>query len=195
MTRTELLQIVIGRARANGFEFRRWYVARLGVPWISSAAALALLETQRRYYALLFSHEFAIAFWKAGEDITFSVPAQSFQRVRKDGTIATVQRKPFTRRSARRDAWRYHLREMALAEEPLRYIRKYLNVEDELTDEPGAPQDDEPNVRAAKPVARTRRQAAKSPPTVAPTTRRNREKPIARAMPTGVPTFLKRPYP
>jgi hypothetical protein len=188
MTRSELLKIVIGRARANGFEFRRWYTTRLGIPWINAEAAITLLEGQRRYYALLFSHEFAIAFWKAGEDITFAVPAQSFQRVMPDGSIVTVQRKPFTRRSARRDAWRYHLREMALADEPLRYIRKYLNVEDELVEEidaseaPSAP-------RSKKP------KAAATPVKAAPTPHRSREKPIKKPLPTSIPTFLKRPYP
>jgi hypothetical protein len=189
MTRTELLKIVIGRARANGFEFRRWYTARLGVPWISAEAAISLLEAQRRYYALLFAHEFAEAFWKAGLDITFEVPAQSFQRVKPDGSIVTVARKSFTRRSARRDAWRYHLREMALSEEPLRYIRKYLNVEEDLSDEP-----------APKPAARSRKKAAHqealpAAKPAAPLGHRSREKPVARPMPTGLPHFLKRPYP
>ena len=49
-----------------------------------------------------------------------------------DGTIATVTRKAYTRRSTRPDAWRYHLRELALAEEPLRTMRKYLRVEEDL---------------------------------------------------------------
>lgn len=52
-----------------------------------------------------------------------------------DGTIATVSRKAYTRRSTRPDAWRYHLRELALAEEPLRTMRKYLRVEDDLDPE------------------------------------------------------------
>jgi hypothetical protein len=63
MTRLELLTIVVGRARANGFEFRRWYTGRLGIPWISAEASLKLLDQQRRYYALLFSHEFANSIW------------------------------------------------------------------------------------------------------------------------------------
>jgi hypothetical protein len=190
MTRTELLKIVIARARANGFEFRRWYTTRLGMPWINAEAALTLLESQRRYYALLFSHEFAIAFWKAGEDITFAVPASSFQRVLPDGSIVTVQRKPFTRRSSRRDAGRYHLREMALAEEPLRYIRKYLNVEDELVDELAI---DDPQP-AATPSPRSKKPKTAPPPAI-DMPRRSREKPIKKPLPTGVPGFLKRPYP
>ena len=135
MTRLELLTIVVGRARSHGFEFKKWYVGRMHLPWISAEAALTLLDQQRRYYALLFAHDFARAFWKGGEEITFAVPAQTFERVLPDGTRKVVERRPFTRRSARRDAWRYHLREMALAEDPLRYLRKYLNVEEDLSED------------------------------------------------------------
>jgi len=179
MTRAELLKIVVGRARTNGFEFRRWYTARLGVPWISAEAALTLLESQRRYYALLFSHEFAESFWKPGSEITFEVPHSSFQRRMANGTIGTVQRKSYTRRSARADAWRYHLKEMALAEEPLRYIRKYLNVEEDLTEEIEAATAETVAPKATKPAAK----------------KLTREKPIAKPIPTDKPKFLRRPYP
>ena len=183
MTRLELLKIVIGRARSNGFEFRKWYTARLGTPWISAEAALTLLESQRRYYALLFSHEFAQHFWKPGTDITFEVPASSFERVLPDGRTITVTRKPFIRRSGRRDAWRYHLRQMALAEEPLRYIRKYLAVEEDLIEE------DLAAATAEEVPARPPRRAA---PTEAK--KRTRSKPLAKPLPTGLPDFLRRPY-
>lgn len=183
MTRLDLLNIIVGRARANGFEFRRWYTARLGLPWISTEAAIACLEQQRRYYALLFSHDFAVSFWKAGEEITFQIPSSTFQRRRPDGTIQTVNRKPFIRRSARKDAWRYHLREMALAEEPLRYIRRYLHVEEELIDEPASTSADthEPSVSAVEPPSeRSHPSSKKRPP---------------RALPAELPAFLRRPYP
>ncbi len=179
MTRLELLKIVIGRARANGFELRRWYTTRLALPWSNAADAIAALEQNRRYYALLFSHDFAMAFWKPGAEITFQVPAQTFQRRMSDGTIQMVQRKSFTRRSARKDAWRYHLREMALAEEPLRYIRRYLNVEEDLTDVPETAQDSA--ARKARSTPRTT--ATKASPK------------SARPLPEDPPAFLRRPYP
>ncbi len=188
MTRLELLTIVVGRARGNGFEFRRWYTSRLGIPWISAEASLKLLDQQRRYYALLFSHEFANAFWKAGEEITFSVPSQTFQRPMPDGTIKTVERKGFMRRSARRDAWKYHLREMALAEEPLRYLRKYLNVEEDLTDDLAAATAED------TPVSPTRRRPRTPPKPPEPATKHSRSKPLPRPLPTGIPAFLNRPF-
>jgi hypothetical protein len=185
MTRLELLTIVVGRARSNGFEFRRWYITRLGLPWISAEAALTLLDQQRRYYALLFAHEFACAFWKAGEEISFRVPAQTFERPMPDGSLKTIHRKPYTRRSGRRDAWLYHLREMALAEEPLRYLRKYLNVADDFTDDIAAA------VAEQTPLPIPKLAAPVPPPSLA---RRSREKPIARPIPTETPAFLRRPF-
>jgi hypothetical protein len=135
MTRFELLQLLLGQARANGFQFRKWYVGKLGLPWTDAQKAIETLAVERRYYALLFSHEFASHFWKAGELMTFEVPTQTFKRKMADGSIGTVSRKAYTRRSAREDAWKYHLRELAMAEEPLRYMRRYLRVEEELTEE------------------------------------------------------------
>jgi hypothetical protein len=135
MTRFELLHLLVAQARANGFEFRKWYLAKLGLPWETTRQAVESLCSERRYYALLFSHEFASNFWKAGERITFQVPTQTFTRRKADGTIGTVHRKGYTRRSTRDDAWRYHLRELAIAEEPLRYMRRYLRVDEDLDHE------------------------------------------------------------
>ena len=176
MTRLELLTLVVARARSNGFELRRWYTGRLGIPWINIEAALKLLDAQRRYYALLFSHEFASTFWKAGTEITFEVPAQTFQRNMPDGSTRTVQRRAFIRRSVRPDVWRYHLREMALAEDPLRYLRKYMHIEEQLDPEP-------------TPAVRRKGRSDPSAPV------KTAKKRVPRALPTETPAFLKRPYP
>jgi hypothetical protein len=107
----------------------------MGRPWKNANEAVETLAAERRYYALLFSHEFARTFWKPGELMTFQVPRQSFPRRMADGSIRTVTRKPYTRRRTRDDAWEYHLREMSMEEEPLRYVRRFLRVADELEDE------------------------------------------------------------
>ncbi len=135
MTRLELLQALIRQARANGFEFRKWYTGRLGLPWTSFEDATRLLASEHRYYALLFSHEFAQSLWKDGDKITFVVPNTTFTRMKKDGTILNVERKAYTRRSGREGVWRYHIQQLALAEDPLRYLRRYLVVSENLTDD------------------------------------------------------------
>ncbi len=135
MTRFELLRLLLAQARSNGFEFRRWYTTRLQLPWQNTRHATEMLAAERRYYALLFSHEFAQHFWKPGAQMTFLVAPQTFLRTKPDGTVGTVTRKGYVRRSGRQDAWKYHLKELAVAEEPLRYMRRYLRVEDEMEED------------------------------------------------------------
>ena len=143
MTRAELLRALIRQAKSNGFEFRRWYTVRLGLPWTSFLNSVKTLSEHRRYYALLFAHEFAESFWRAGSKMTFVVPTSTFTRVSKDGTIRVVERKGHIRRSVIADAWRYHLKEMAIAEEPLRYIRKFILIEEDLAGLPYVSDEDE----------------------------------------------------
>lgn len=132
MTRRDLLSVLIHQARANGFEFRKWFQHETGAHWTSFDAAVDHLAAGRRYYTLLFSHDFARCFWKRGSQITFVVPSSSYTRRDKAGRIVTITRKAFTRRTVKPDVWKYHLREMVAQEEPLRYIRRFLMIEEDL---------------------------------------------------------------
>ena len=132
MTRKDVLHLLVMQARTNGFELRKWYQAKIDRHWSSPQAALETLAAGHRYYALLFSHEFAQAFWKQGSQIQFVVPTQRFQRLNAKGQRITVTRKAYTRRTLKPDAWKYHLREMAASEEPLSYIRRFLVTHEEL---------------------------------------------------------------
>ena len=132
MTRKEVLALLVLHARNNGFLFRRWYKSRIQTPWQDFETAIDTLSQDHRYYALLFSHDFAQCFWKQGSQITFVVPTVEYKRPSKGGKIITVRRKAFTRRTTKPDAWIYHLREMAASENPLRYIRRFLVTREEL---------------------------------------------------------------
>ncbi|MGH9615422.1 MAG: hypothetical protein ACRD28_01690 [Acidobacteriaceae bacterium] len=143
MTRAELLRALIRQAKSNGFEFRKWYVGRMGLPWNSFEDAVHTLADQRRYYALLFAHEFAESFWRTGSKMTFVVPTSTFTRISKDGTVRVVERKGHIRRSVVPEAWRYHVKEMAGTDEPLRYIRKFLLIEEDLAGIPYSSDEDE----------------------------------------------------
>ncbi len=132
MTRLEILQFLILQAKTNGFEFRRWYRRNLETTWTDFETAVATTARGKRYYALLFSHEFAKSFWKPGAQISFIVPGATYTRRNKSGELITVTRQAFTRRTLKADAWRYHLKEMALAEEPLHYIRRFIVRKEDL---------------------------------------------------------------
>lgn len=127
-----MLYLLLLQAKANGFQFRKWYRKSLDEEWLSFEVALSHIATGKRYYALLFSHDFAQCFWKPGAQISFIVPTASYTRRNKQGEMITVTRKAFTRRTLKEDSWRYHLREMVAAEEPLRYIRRFIVRKEDL---------------------------------------------------------------
>ncbi len=139
MSRVDLLRLVIQQARQNGFRFRQWYIGRLGLPWTGTEAGIDLLNRERRYYALVFSHDFAQSFWKPGEEMSLEIPAQSFFRRRPDGSLVSIRRSPHLRRRTQTDSWRYHLQQMSLAEDPLRYLRRFIRVREDLAPEPPPP--------------------------------------------------------
>ncbi|MGC8549874.1 MAG: hypothetical protein ACP5M4_09260 [Acidobacteriaceae bacterium] len=132
MTRKEVLALLVLHARNNGFLFRRWYKSKMHTPWQDFETSIDTISRDHRYYALLFSHDFAQCFWKHGSQITFVVPTVEYKRPSKNGKIITVRRKAFTRRTTKPDAWIYHLREMAASEDPLRYIRRFLVTREEI---------------------------------------------------------------
>jgi hypothetical protein len=141
MTRRDLLRLVVLRARAHGFEFRKWYQANIEPEWKDFGHAISILDGGRRYYALLFSNEFARNFWKKGTQIRFTLPAQEYTRLDRKGQPVIIQRQAFTRRTSRSTSntiWQYHLEQMAVWDEPLRYIRRFILKEDELEVNEGA---------------------------------------------------------
>lgn len=126
MSLQKILQLLLYQAQHNGFDFQQWFQAHIHAEWPGSDPALSYLSSENRHYALLFSHDFARHFWLAGAHISFSVPSVTYSRVNSHGEVIEVTRKPFTRRTIKPDAWKYHLREMAAAENPLFYLCRFL---------------------------------------------------------------------
>lgn len=132
MTRKEILRMLVLQARGNGFDFRAWFQSHISGEWPGAEHAVEILATGQHYYALLFSHTFAQSFWKQGAQIQFVVPTNQFSRLNSKGEVVTITRKAYTRRTLKPHAWKYHLREMATYDEPLRYIRRFLVTQEEL---------------------------------------------------------------
>jgi hypothetical protein len=126
MNRKEMLRLLLNQAQFNGFEFRRWFLAHVHPAWPGAEQALTLLSGEGRHYTLLFSHDFASCFWRTGAQMTFSVPGITYPRVTSQGEVVQVTRKPFTRRTIKADAWKYHLRQMAAADDPIDYLTRFL---------------------------------------------------------------------
>lgn len=141
MNRKEMLRLLLNQAQFNGFEFRRWFVSHIQPIWPGAEHALTLLAEEGRHYTLLFSHDFARSFWRSGAHMCFMMPSVTYPRVNAQGDVAYVTRKPFTRRTIRADAWKYHLRQMAAAQDPIDYLSRFLpaQVQSRIRDIPTAP--------------------------------------------------------
>lgn len=130
MNRRELLRLIISQAQFNGFEFRNWFQIHIQAVWPGTEQAVSVLSTESRYYALLFSHEFARCYWRSGARIAFIVPSITYPRINRRGEVVQVTRKPFTRRTIKPDVWKYHLRQMAATEDPMAYLKRFLPAPD-----------------------------------------------------------------
>jgi hypothetical protein len=126
MDHKEALGRLVVQAQFNGFDFRRWFQMNVDASWPGMEQAIAVLAAKRRYYALLFSHEFARSFWLTGAQMSVKVPSVTYSRVNTQGDVIRVTRKPFMRRLIKRDAWKYHLRQMATADDPIAYLCRFL---------------------------------------------------------------------
>lgn len=96
MSDVEILQTAIRKAiELGGYVFHSGFTLRT-VP--------EKLLIQKRYYGIIFSHEFAKAFW--GDEIRYN-------KTRKTKILYISK-------------WAHHLQQMVLEEEPLKYLRKFL---------------------------------------------------------------------
>jgi hypothetical protein len=131
MNRKEVLRMLLNQAQFNGFEFRRWFQSHVRPIWPGAEEALTLLTSEGRHYTLIFSQEFVRCFWRTGAHISFKVPSITYARVNSLGGVVQVTRKPFTRRTIKPDVWKYHLRQMAVAEDPVDYLCRFLPAPDQ----------------------------------------------------------------
>jgi hypothetical protein len=131
MNRKELLRLLLNQAQFNGFEFRRWFQSHVRPAWDGAEQSLTLLASESRYFSLIFSHDFARCFWRSGAEMSFMIPSITYPRVNSFGEVVQVTRKPFTRRKIKPHVWKYHLRQMAAADDPIEYLCRFLPQQDQ----------------------------------------------------------------
>lgn len=91
MTDSEILEQAIQKAKRNGFKTNITSFTKSGI-------------AGKDYYSIIFSHDFAKAFWGGWCDMD-TEPSQTMHH------------------------WQYHLQQMVLCENPLKYLAKFLENE------------------------------------------------------------------
>ena len=105
MANEQILRQAIEKAKKNGFKFEV-IVPCYGLECFGRKIN-ALMKV---YHQIIFSHDFAKAFWKDG--------TQEYLKNPKDGTV--FPGRTFT--------WEYHLQQMVLEEDPIKYLEQCLNL-------------------------------------------------------------------
>lgn len=100
MTNEQILKKAIEKANKNGYKAKGWEFQ------LDSIDALLKSKT---YFILIFSHDFAKAFW--GEEEVYD------DNNVEPGTGGDYYVRP---------KWQIHLQQMVLEEQPLQYLKKFL---------------------------------------------------------------------
>ena len=116
MTDKEILQKAIEKAEGNGFDLIKYTGVK--IENVSKELIAGAFIRNKEHYNLIFSHDFAKAFW--GNE------AMEIKYYTETGNANTNRLLDFHTRKTCILKWAYHLQQMVLEKEPLKYIEKFL---------------------------------------------------------------------
>ncbi len=100
MTNYEILKLAMKEASKNGYEYRH------------DIDAISEIKFPENFWDILFSHDFAKAFW--GEEVAKYV-STNIDASEVDEIIYKPQ-----------ERWKHHLQQMVLEEDPIQYLKQFL---------------------------------------------------------------------
>lgn len=104
MEEEKILEAVISKAVKNGWKIKRFLTAQ-EMDEFKAIGGLALLNWTNRHWAFIFDHSFAKAFFgEKGKTVYVNVDDNPYKLVN----------------------WQYHLQQLAISEDRLEYLEKYL---------------------------------------------------------------------
>ena len=116
MKNHEILRKVIEKACQGGYTNEGLRLVDEDI-YIDTVTELLEFEDERHYYGLIFSHDFAKAFWGIKID----------EHILKKAIKSDVGRVSGGTNYLKLENWQYHLQQMVLEEEPLNYLEKFLD--------------------------------------------------------------------
>lgn len=118
MTREDILTKAMAIAKRNGFDISDDFFTEI-------SAETWLQEGQDLYYSLIFCHDFVICFF--GNDVIAvdeqSEESEDIDLVLYEEPVALLM---VNKKNIRVPSWQYHLIQMALCEDPLLYLYKFV---------------------------------------------------------------------
>ena len=135
MTNEQILEKAIEKAVHNGYEPEPKWALHLK-RWAKDPDSFALCSDECFYYGIVFSHDFAKAIWGMGMissccEVSISrTTAEIIKMFGKDHEsnmfYCSKCENMIVEEVYATNAWQYHLQQMVLEEEPLKYLEKFL---------------------------------------------------------------------
>ena len=125
MKREEILTKAMAIAKRNGFGLSDDFFTEIPTEfWIR--------EGQDLYYSLIFCHDFAICFFGDNKVMVdeFSENPEDIDLIKYETPMALLMS---NRNNIQLPTWQYHLIQMALCEDPLVYLSKFIIDEEKST--------------------------------------------------------------
>ena len=124
MKNEQILKKAINKAIKNGWDIcpknARWYIdGEHRADWLCIDYGDGGAENQYSINDVIFSHDFAEAFWGEGEPVM--IDGQEFYKFDWINWLGEEMRDAHCL-----PAWQYHLQQMVLKKEPLKYIERFL---------------------------------------------------------------------
>ncbi len=109
----KILRKAIEKAVKNGYKDTYGYLNGWRKRYLQSYMSSVI--SSKDYYRIIFSHQFAKAFW--GEDNCIFVKGQG---------VYPIPAKDATQNVADLKIWEFHLQQMVLEKDPLKYLERFL---------------------------------------------------------------------
>jgi len=125
MTNEQILKKAIEKAVKNGFSFVDWLNNR-NDSLIKAELALGMVESSLMEWAeaIIFSHQFALAFWASQEEVYRCDCSDDFWYGHKFCSKCGKKLKKVKRFDDY--FWKKHLKIMVLEENPIKYLEQFL---------------------------------------------------------------------
>lgn len=122
MTNEQILSKAIEKAVSNGMKWLHFFRNKMWIKGTIDDVAKILID-EKIYYQFIFSHDFAKPFW--GED-DFEMCGGCGIKLEKKEITHWGKCKKCDSDSEYYITWQFHLQQMVLEKEPLKYIEKFI---------------------------------------------------------------------
>ena len=120
MTNKKILQQAIGKAVKNGWDISSENGLFEMIPFGTDDPKLIAEANKNSSYNIIFSHDFAKAFWGERKEVSYDEDIPLSPTEFTEGC-------ELGKKSVLDNKWQYHLQQMVISDDPIKYLEEFLD--------------------------------------------------------------------